>query len=176
MCMMDNAEYYYQSAVDNGRVMRRADRTCDDCGRPIAKGETYVHGQWSEGRRYDDKDYLDFPDLPPHHPDNGYSRPNPKDWSVAVQCLHCEAATAWLIHACSGFLYVAVKDDLWEHVGGEEADERTPQLTRLYRWMDAKWVRRDGTLRPVEQVQAQAQLAIDAYDRRHARLLAEVGR
>lgn len=175
MCMLDYAEPYAQGDVRHDYVMRRTDRRCDECGRPIAKGETYVHGQWNEVPRYDDSDYLDDPKRPPHL-DHSYRAPAADDWMVVVQCQHCEAATAWLTHACSGFLYCAVKDDLWGHVGGDEYDERTPQLTRLYRWMDAKWVRRDGTLRAVDEVRAQAQRAIEAYDRRHAELLAGVAR
>lgn len=173
MCMLDYGEPMAQALIREDAVMQRTDRLCNDCGRPISKGETYVHGQWSEIPRFDDPDYHD-PGVAAHLQD-GYRRPSADDWMVAIQCRHCAAAAAWLIHACDGFLYAAVADDLWEHVGGDEYEERTPQLTRLYRWMRAAWRRRDGTLRSVDEVAAQVQLAIEAYDRRHAALAATGG-
>jgi hypothetical protein len=169
MCMLDYGEPMAQAEIHHDYIVRRTDARCDECGRPMALGETYTHGQWSEHPRYDDADYLYNPDGPAHL-DESYGPPSADDWMVVRQCQHCEAATAWLAHACSGYLYAAVKEDLYEHVGGDEADERTPQLTRLYRWMAAEWKRRDGTLRSVDEVAAQAQLAIEAYDRRHEAL------
>lgn len=176
MCMLDYAEPAAQSAVHDDYVMRRVDRRCHECGRPIALGETYTHGQWNEAPRYNDPDYFDPGEGAPPHLDADYQRPEARDWWTVRQCQHCKAAAAWLMHACSGFLYAAVKEDLFGHVGGDESDERTPQLTRLYRWMDARWARRDGTLRTVDEVRAQTQLAIEAYDRRHAALAATGGR
>lgn len=170
MCMLDYGEAALQCAIANDYVMRRTDRRCHECGRLIAHGETYVHGQWSDQRHY--QDTLDPELIHNAHLDEDYRPPRAKDWMVSIQCKHCEAATLWLGHVCGGFLYSAVKEDLFNHVAGYEDDVRTPQLTRLYRWMDAQWKRRDGTLRTVDEVMAQAQLAIAAHSRRAARFVA----
>jgi hypothetical protein len=121
---------------------RRAakDHRCDECGRTIAKGETY---RVCTGLSYD------F--------DN---------WSTFRHCAHCRQAIRWLIAVCSGYMFEMVAEDLRNHVDGEEWYERTAPLTRLVRWQVSDWRTPNGDLRPVEDVAALVDRAIEASRRK----------
>ena len=113
----------------------RKDHRCSECGRSIAKGETYRAETWLwEG-----------------------------DLDSAKVCSHCLQVRRWLSAACDGWVYSELESDLAEHVTGDEKYLRTSALTRLLRWMVADWRDRSGDLRPVEAVRQVADEAIAAH-------------
>lgn len=113
-------------AVDYGEpcdFMRKLERTarkdhkCSECGRVIAKGESYeyVTGK-GDGYIFD-----------------------------AKTCTHCMWARQWLVVQCDGFLYHGVFEDLEEH-WTEEPILRSLDLGRRIVGMKRRWRRRDGEL------------------------------
>ena len=63
-------------------------------------------------------------------------------------CSHCQIVCKWLTAECGGYVYGGVKDDIREHAyEGYGMD-----VARLAVAMTRKWVRRDGSLRPVPVV------------------------
>jgi hypothetical protein len=127
-------------------VERRANKEhrCDECRRTIAKGERYRHstGKW-EG-----------------------------DIVTSKQCAHCRAAARWLLVVCDGWVYEAIEEDLREHVNGEESEVGSWALARLCAWMARDWKDRDGNIRPLDEVKAQVEKAIAAYNEREAAWIA----
>lgn len=140
MCMYDDSGGW--------RVFREAtrraakDHKCGECGRIIAKGEEH---RYATGLTYDWD-----------------------SWESYRQCLHCVAASQWLLVACSGYMFNAIEEDLAEHVVGEESYLRSAPLTRLVRWMRADWRDRAGNLRPVEAVREVTAAAVAAYRAQYA--------
>lgn len=135
MCMFDDSEQFDWFRDKTRRAART--HTCIECGRQIQPGEHYEYGVGM----YDGS------------------------FEMFKTCAHCVVARRWLSVVCSGWMYHAVQEDLWEHVGGEEAELRSPPLTRLYRWMRADWKTRQGELRPLEDVEAVTEQAIEAWRR-----------
>jgi hypothetical protein len=135
MCMIDDAESW--QFFDHVERKARKPHQCFECGRMIQPGERY---EYSSGKLYGYRTFEQF-----------------------HQCAHCRQVTRWLIVACSGFLFGAVREDLAEHVVGEEMYLRSAPLTRLLRWMSASWKDRDGNLRPVEDVRAVTDAVITAF-------------
>ena len=86
MCMINDAD----GPVDFGRVQPRKARQqhrCNECGRAINIGETYVYAtSHLDGRFYTDR-----------------------------QCAHCAAAAEMLTKYCGGFVFRDVGEDLTEH-------------------------------------------------------------
>lgn len=142
MCMLDDGEGWTLFREEKRRAVK--DHRCYECDRTITKGERY---SYSTGLF------------------EGY-------WSTHRLCAHCDQASRWLGVACGGFLYGAVEMDLAEHVVGDEDYLRSAPLTRLVRWMRAGWRDREGTLRPVEDVRAVTDRAIDAYRKQYAKAVA----
>lgn len=140
MCRFDDGDYWTLYSSATRRAAKP--HRCDECRRTIAKGESYNYGSGL----YD-----------------GY-------WQTFRICLHCMEVTRWLQVACSGWNHTEVEPDLADHVIGDERYLRSSALTRLLRWMRADWRDGAGNVRPVEEVQAVATRAIDAYRR-----LAELG-
>jgi len=136
MCMYDDGEPWKLYSV----TMRRAAKPwrCDECYRDIERGETY---RYSCGL----SEY---------------------GWETFRICAHCTEAVRWLDAVCSGWMHHATKDDLWNHIGGDESYERTAPLIRLFRWEDARWRDRTGNLRPVADVAALTDRAIEASRKR----------
>lgn len=159
MCMYDDGEGWdFYSA---GRRVAAKPHTCCECRRTIDVGEDhhYAVGLY-DGR-----------------------------WDRYRMCAHCHAMTAWLMEACNGWLYGATHEDLMEHVTGDEVWEaRTKSLVRVARWAHPHrkhvpgtpwaptppWTTPDGRLRPVEDVTALVDRAIDEYRHKHARLMEAV--
>lgn len=113
----------------------RKDHRCFECGRTIAKGETYRYEAWLwEG-----------------------------DFDTAKVCQHCLQVRRWLSAACDGWVYGELAADLAEHVTGDESYLRSRPLTRLLRWMEADWHNRAGELRPVEDVRLVTDQAVEAF-------------
>lgn len=134
MCMYaDDGGWKLYSEAD-----RRAakDHTCDECHRTIAKGETY--------RYVSGLDWVS------------------ECWSTFHICAHCRQATRWLIAVCSGYMFEMTAEDLRNHVDGDEWYERSAPLVRLVRWQEADWQDRQGNLRPVDDVAAVVDRAIEA--------------
>jgi hypothetical protein len=131
--MIDDAEPW--EFFHDSHPRARKEHRCDECSRVIQSGERY---RYATGKC---------------------------DGSFCVmrQCLHCVEVGRWLMVACSGYLFNAVQEDLAEHVIGEEDYLRSAPLTRLLRWMRADWKRRDGSLRPLEDVTTVTDAAIAAY-------------
>lgn len=142
MCMVDSGEYWQFAAY----VMRRArkEHRCGECRRTINPGERYEH----VSGLYDGR------------------------WDTERTCEQCRTAARWLEVVCCGFLYGAIKEDLGEHVVGDESYLRSAPLTRLYRWMSTDWRDRDGNLRPIDDVQALTTRAIERYWEQHRRAVA----
>lgn len=139
MCMWDDAGTWELSRTEWRKAAK--EHRCGECRRTIAKGERY---EYTTGL-YD-----------------GH-------WDTEHTCEQCHQVTRWLVVACSGYLYQAVQEDLFEHITGEEAYLRTAPLTRLGRWMASDWRDRNGDLRPVEAVREVADRAIAAYRVQYAK-------
>lgn len=142
MCMYDDGEGYTVSQ----RAERKARKPhrCDECGRTILPGERYeaLTGLY-EG-----------------------------SWCYTKVCLHCLAARRWLSKVCGGWMDEAVEMDLQEHVTGEEQYIRSSALVRLYRWMLADWRDREGNLRPIADVEAVADRAIELWNDQYNKAVA----
>lgn len=109
----------------------RKRHTCGDCGRFISPGETYTTGT------YLCDDYLD----------------------PIKMCEHCLAAGHWLNKVCGGHLWPGVVDELREH-WHEEHDLRSVGLARLVISAKRHWLRRNGSLVPVEVVRSWAEAGV----------------
>lgn len=129
-------------ATKSTRRARKAHR-CGECGREIEPGETYEY-LWGicDGEQF-----------------------------IAKTCAHCVEAREWLDVVCEGWLYSMVAQDLREHVDGDESYMRSRPLTRLVRWQGAKWRRRDGQLRTVEEV---GEVVVQAIERAQEKLAADL--
>lgn len=68
------------------------------------------------------------------------------------ECAHCEAAGEWLIERCNGYPIGMMLEDLCSH--WDEEGVREWRLGRLIVSAQRQWKRRDGTLVPVEEIQA----------------------
>lgn len=118
MCLVDNADDWEVLSDERPRAIK--EHTCDDCFRVIGKGEHY--------RRVTGVSYNDL--------------------LTFKMCAHCEAAAAWLVRECRGYLFGGIHEDLREHwnIGGEY---HQVWLARVLVGMRRKWARRDGSLMPV---------------------------
>lgn len=86
MCAIDDAERFSIWVEDQRRAAK--EHSCSECGRQIAKGETYLY---TKGLM------------------SGYG------WSVAKLCAHCKVGAAWLSKECGGYLQHGVREDIREH-------------------------------------------------------------
>lgn len=118
----------------------RKEHRCGECGRAIVKGERY----WTMGGLNDDRTFV---------------------WHK--MCEHCEVASGWLMVVCDGYLFGMTREDLRNHVDGDESYLRSRPLTRLARWWAAGWRNRAGELRPVYDVMTVTDEAIEAYRKRY---------
>lgn len=133
MCMVGDDDYW--EFYNEYTPRAKQDHVCGECGRTIAKGERYrTQGGKNDGQF---------------------------EWHKT--CLHCDAASKWLVVVCEGWIFGARQEDFLSHVVGEEKYVRSRPLTRLVRWMVADWRDRAGELRPIEDVQAVTSEAIQAY-------------
>lgn len=139
MCMYDpyESESWVIFRLDQPRA--RKSHRCEECRRTISPGERY---QRVSGITYDSDGWVDH-----------------------KMCEHCTAAAQWLVSVCSGYVFGAVRQDLYEHVDGEERHLRSAPLSRLYRWMREGWQDHSGTLRPLADVEDVTRRAITAYRR-----------
>lgn len=86
MCMIDGAEKY-SIWKEKTITKARTEHKCDECGRAIAKGETYtIYKGFSDG-----------------------------EWSTHPICRHCIVACGWLRVTCHGFIHTCVLEDIEEH-------------------------------------------------------------
>lgn len=138
MCMVGDDDYW--EFYNEYTPKAKVEHTCGECGRTIAKGERYR----TQGGKSD-----------------GYF-----EWHKT--CLHCDAASKWLMVVCEGWIFTRRQEDFLEHIVGTEKYLRTAQLTRLVRWMRADWRDRNGDLRSVDDVQELTALAIGAYREQRA--------
>jgi hypothetical protein len=144
MCMIGDDDGW--AVFRSGERRAAKNHRCGECGRTIVKGERYrfATGLSTEWEA----------------------------WSTFHLCGQCNAATRWLVVVCGGYLYEATREDIGEHVVGDEDYLRTAPLTRLYRWHLTCWRDRNGDLRPVEDVQALTTRAIDAHRRKFPKAVA----
>lgn len=130
MCRIDYDDCDGVWLAEPHDVKARQDHTCLDCGRTIAKGETYTYGSWAtEGTVM-----------------------------VCKMCAQCVAAGAWLRKVCGGHFWPGVIEELREHWdvswwGGK--GYRSLGLGRLVIAGETRW-KRNGELVPVERVKAWA--------------------
>lgn len=118
MCAIDGC--YETYAVWNVGDRRAAKpHKCGECGRDIAKGETY---------RYTTGLY------------DGH-------WTTNHVCQHCTVAAEWLRINCGGYLDFGVYDDIHEHA--EEYPDLAVPILRVCVGMRRKWkaLRGDGLMR-----------------------------
>lgn len=139
-----NGDEDYWLFYNSTDPIARKEHKCSECGRTIRKGEKY---QRAGG-------LTEF----------GF------DWYKT--CAHCQMASHWLQVVCHGWVFGAREQDLLDHVTGDESYLRSRPLTRLVRWMRADWAGRDGNLRPVEDVMAVTDEAVEAYKRQFAKAVA----
>jgi len=96
---------------------------CDECGRTIQPGETY-------------RTCVGLTD----------------HWYGNKSCGQCTAALHWLTVVCRGYLLGDILDELAQHTE-EPHPISTLALARLVVRMRKKWLRRDGTLWPVDDIE-----------------------
>lgn len=144
MCMYDDSSGWKVYHESTRRAAKP--HICGECHREIAKGETYEN---VSGLPYDGD-----------------------GWPTFHTCAHCVEAKRWLLRACRGYMFGMVREDLWEHIGGDEWYLRSAPLIRIFRWQEAKWVGRDGALRPVADVASVVDRAIAIYARTEAKAVA----
>jgi hypothetical protein len=120
MCRIADAE---RSDFGTNRMVRaKKEHRCTECGRAIAAGEEY---EYASGKI------------------DGY-------FLVHKTCQHCTAARAWLLEACTGYVYTEVGEELIEH-WWESETFRSVTLARLIAGMRHRWF--DGRM-PVPDVDA----------------------
>jgi hypothetical protein len=85
MCLIDDGDEPYHVYNESHHTARK-DHRCSECGRTIARGETYVRVK-AHGDRWD-------------------------TWRT---CSHCHVAQTWLHQQCRGFLHGCVEEDIHEH-------------------------------------------------------------
>lgn len=116
MCMVDGCDETYRIYNGPDLVRARKDHRCDECYRPIAKGESYYRssGLGSDG------------------------------WDQHYICTHCHVATEWLRINCSGFLHSGVREDIEEHVDEYGDSDAGPGLARIAVGMRRHWLVKRG--------------------------------
>ncbi len=121
MCRVDYADPCKFSS--SREVKARKPHHCGECHRTIAAGERYVKtaGKSADG-----------------------------DFFSETTCLHCEAASGWLVRECNGYIFGQVEEELREH--WQEDGINTRELAALCWGMKRKWKRRDGQMMPVPVV------------------------
>lgn len=85
MCMADDCER--ADVWLEWKPRARKEHKCDECGRPIARGETYRQTKMLfEGM-----------------------------WIATKQCAHCVVLADWLVAECGGYLTQGILEDFHEH-------------------------------------------------------------
>ena len=127
MCRADDAN----PAIILGSELytARKPHTCQECGRIIAIGETYLRERGlADGEPFTHK-----------------------------TCEHCQVARDWLQRECGGFVYTEIEEELREH-WHEAPSYHTRELARLIYGMKHQWRTRKGGLmsRPAQTVSGDA--------------------
>lgn len=86
MCMIEDGERY--AVYHQDTVKARKPHKCNECGREIAKGETYRR----TAGLYDGS------------------------WTINKVCAHCTVAAEWLLTNCGGYMDSVVHEDIVQHV------------------------------------------------------------
>lgn len=133
MCMVGDDDFW--EFYNEFHPKAKIEHRCGECRRTIAKGEHY----WTQGGKHEGSFV----------------------WHKT--CEHCTIAAHWLEYVCDGWIFEARLEDFGSHVIGDERYIRSAPLTRLYRWMRAGWLDREGNLRSPESVKAVTDLAIQRY-------------
>ena len=128
MCRIDYADSEGFWLRDPSPIRASKDHKCEDCGRPIEKGELYTYGVWKE---YAEKSRI-FP--------------------VKV-CAHCDLAGRWLRVVCGGHLWPGITEELVEH-WDEEWELRSLGLGRLVVSLRRHWKYGDGRQIALSDVEA----------------------
>lgn len=117
MCRVDDADSALILASETRKA--RKQHQCDECGRLIQPGETYLHERGIGDGPFTNR-----------------------------TCSHCQVACNWLTQQCGGFVYTQVEEELREH-WQEDTAYRTRELARLIYGMGRNWQARKGGLMPV---------------------------
>lgn len=126
MCRIDDYDDYGGHWLEPlHEVKARKDHSCHDCGRIIAKGETYTYGSWIS---------TEFDGV-----------------SSVKMCAHCVAAGKWLRDVCGGHMWPGVMEELVEHWDEERWQLGSIALGRLIILGRARW-KRHGRLVDVDHV------------------------
>lgn len=105
MCMADDGER--ADVWQQWTPRARKDHKCDECGRAIAKGETYRQTKMLFDRM----------------------------WSATKQCAHCMVLADWLVEECGGYLTQGIVEDFANHADDYgRFDLRRMQWGALHRW------------------------------------------
>lgn len=118
MCRVDDAESALMLASETRKA--RKQHKCDECGRVIQVGETYLH-------------------------ERGIHECEP---FTNRTCGHCKVARDWLQGQCGGWVFTQVEEELREH-WYEDTGYRTRELARLIYGMGRHWQARKGGLLPL---------------------------
>ena len=104
MCRIDEDAGDWRVYRERDRCARKSHR-CDECGRTIFVGETYVYrgGIIAEG-----------------------------DPLFYKACAHCEVLVRWLSDTCGGFIFTQVVDEILEHAQDYSRDDLS-ELVKLAR-------------------------------------------
>lgn len=131
MCRIEDADSDGWWLIEPHDVKARKDHNCGDCGRTIAKGETYTYGSWADGGTV----------------------------LAMKMCAQCVVAGHWLMHVCGGHFWPGVVEELREH-WEEDTVYRSVGLGRLIIGAKRHW-RRNGQLIPIEQVSGWVDSALE---------------
>lgn len=116
MCRVDSYESMEENWYTNSLAVDEC-RPCGECHRSIPSGETFIVHSWFSP--YDD----------PSFQQRRHSR----------FCMHCQAASNWLVDVCSGWVSGQILEEITEH-HQEKPDD--PHLLAIvnYATSDPPWV------------------------------------
>lgn len=120
MCRIDDVEGTW---LGTNRIIARKQHTCGECGREIAKGETYDRSAYVfDGCVHSNK-----------------------------ACIHCCAARRWLVKHCGGWVTESLGEELQEHFE-EYAPKDRDGVGRLAVGVRRGWQRFSGGLMSIPAV------------------------
>ena len=144
MCMYDDGGGWKVYHEETRRAAKP--HRCGECRRWIEKGESY---EYVSGLGYDSD-----------------------CWATFHTCAQCVQVKRWLLVACGGYMFEMTRDDIWNHIGGDEWYLRSAPLIRLFRWQTTGWRSPAGGLRHVDDVRPVVDRAIAIYARTEAKAVA----